>query len=100
MDGMQHIRPVVEQMVSLLRPTAVYLYNQKHNPKGELTAFKLCAVASTGDKAAAERQIYRGIDSEIPFDVLLYTPQEWSDLTADADSFASHIAQSGTVVYG
>ncbi|HHY51830.1 MAG TPA: nucleotidyltransferase domain-containing protein, partial [Clostridiales bacterium] len=35
-----------------------------------------------------------------PFDVLLYTPREWEQLTADASTFASRIIQEGTIVYG
>lgn len=100
MDGMQHIGPVVRQLADLLRPSLIYLYNQKHNLRGEITAFKLCAVAPVADKPAAEREVYRSVDCDIPFDILLYTPREWEELIADADTFARQIVETGTVVYG
>ncbi len=91
---------VVQEIARMLSPRAIYLYNQKRNPKGEQTSFKLCVIADVADKGQAEKDIYRQVDCPIPFDVLLYTPREWEQLTADASTFASRIIQEGTIVYG
>ncbi len=93
------IRPVVCAVAALLRPRRIYLYNQKRSLKGEITAFKLCAVAPLANKEEAERDVYRQVDSAIPYDILLYTPEEWAALTADPASYASHINTNGTEVY-
>jgi hypothetical protein len=54
----------------------------------------------TEEKAEAEKRIYLDIDSDIPFDVLVYTPREWESLMLQKHSFAKRITQEGTYVYG
>lgn len=91
---------VVDGIVRLLNPRQIYLYNQRFSVAGATTAFKLCVVADMADKASAERDIYLDIDSEVPFDVILYTPAEWKRLCDSPDSFARKIFLTGTTVYG
>lgn len=91
---------VVEEIVNLLHPHTIYLYNQRISLKGEYISFKLCVIADFPDKTEAERSVYRNIDCAIPFDVLLYTPGEWEELSHNTAAFASHIIETGTVVYG
>jgi hypothetical protein len=93
------IAGVVEEIVGLLTPRQIYLYNQRINDKLATTSFKLCIIAEAEDKSAAERRIYLEIDCDIPFDILLYTPDEWETLTAIPTSFASKIRATGTVIY-
>lgn len=100
MDNTAIIQGVVEDVVELLSPQTVYLYNEKHNPKGEILSFKLCIIASLADKEEAERLVYRGVECEVPFDILLYTPEEWSHLIDNDASFASRVNEIGRVVYG
>lgn len=100
MERVCTMEPVVQEVARLLSPRTIYLYNQKLNPRGEQTSFKLCVVADVADKGQAERDVYRKVDCPIPFDILLYTPQEWERLTADSSTFAFHIKQVGTIVYG
>ncbi|MGI6404246.1 MAG: hypothetical protein ACOX0K_08605 [Oscillospiraceae bacterium] len=100
MERVCAMEPVVQEIARLLSPRTIYLYNQKYNPKGEQTSFKLCVIAQVADKEQAERDIYRQVDCPIPFDILLYTPQEWERLTGDSSTFASRIQNEGTIVYG
>jgi hypothetical protein len=90
---------VVGEIVSLLAPRKIYLYNQRINDKQVITSFKLCVIAEVENKIATERSIYLEIDCDIPFDILLYTPEEWEALTAMPTSFASKIRTTGTVIY-
>lgn len=90
---------VVKSIAALCKPRRIYLYNQRINSRQVTTSFKLCIVADVEDKFAAERDIYREIDCDIPFDILIYTPEEWEELTANDNSFAHKISKSGTVVY-
>ena len=55
----------------------------------------VCVIADTADKDALAHRLYLEIDSDISFDVLIYTPQEWSALLADPQSYASRIAEKG-----
>ncbi len=97
--GYEHVRAVVDEIIAMLSPRKIYMYSKKDNAKGEITSFKLCVVAPLADKQQAELEIYREIDSDIPFDVLIYTPEEWALLSGDPTAFANHIHKTGMVVY-
>jgi hypothetical protein len=90
---------VAEEIVELLAPRKIYLYNQRISDKLATSSFKLCIIAEVEEKSAAEHRIYLEIDCDIPFDILLYTPAEWETLTAIPTSFASKICATGTVIY-
>jgi hypothetical protein len=94
------IRTVRDGIVDMLNPLEIILFSVKRNPAGEEKSFKLCVVEGSCDKLEAEKRIYLGIDSDVPYDVLLYTPQEWEELLAQPDSFARRISQEGTYIYG
>ena len=65
-----------------------------------VTDVDICIVADTKNKNAWIKKAYIEIDSDIPFDIFLYTPSEWEALTQQSESFASRIARKGCVVYG
>jgi len=94
------IQIVAEKLVEMLHPSVIYLYNQRVSAVGHTTGFKLCVVASLQDKRKAEHCAYMEIDCDVPFDLLLYTPEEWADITARKDSFAAKIQRTGKIVYG
>lgn len=91
---------VTDAIVKMLDPTKIYLYNQRLDNKGHTASFKLCVILQTDDKHAAEQDIYLNIDCDVPFDVLLYTPEEWEEHTHVPSAFASKIKQMGAVLYG
>lgn len=95
----QEVAEVVEQIIRLISPMRIYLYNQRIDAKYITTSFKLCIIAAVEDKYVAERDIYMEIDCDIPFDILLYSPEEWEELTSHTASFAHRIKRTGTVVY-
>lgn len=90
---------VVGKIAELMAPRKIYLYNQRIGADGDTTSFKLCVIAPVEHKVRAERDIYLAIDCEVPFDLLLYTPEEWAQLTTYEGSFACHIQKKGMVVY-
>lgn len=94
------VAAVVGEIAEMVNPLRIYLYNQRFSAAGATTGFKLCVVGEFPDKQATERDIYLHIDSEVPFDVILYTSQEWKALCDRTDSFARKIFLTGTVVYG
>jgi hypothetical protein len=44
--------------------------------------------------------MYINIESNKPFDLLLYTETEWNQCVKDTTSFAYLINKKGTVIYG
>ena len=94
------IRAVADRLVALLSPRIIYLYNERVDAVGCSTGFKLCVVAEMADKQEAEKSAYMTIDCEIPFDLLLYTPAEWEEITGRESSFAQKIQTTGKIIYG
>ena len=90
---------VSQRIVEMFAPSRIYLYNQRMGTCGQTSGFKLCVILATQDKAKVERDIYLHIDCEVPFDVIVYTPEEWEALQNRDCSFARKIKQTGIVVY-
>ena len=79
--------PLVElrdAIVRLAAPETILLVSRKEAVDGSLTAVKLCVVIGEGDPDAVERRLYMDIDSDLPYDVLVYTRGEWDRLAEDA----------------
>lgn len=94
------IETVCGRIISAFRPRRAILFSVKHSPSGSAKSFKLCLVIDTPDKAAAEKEIYLQIESDIPYDIILYTPSEWETLLGEKGSFAGIIEREGRLLYG
>ncbi len=92
------IRRVASEIEEDVKPKHIILFNQKKGVAGRLLSFKLCVVVETDDKSAVEKRIYLSIESDIPFDVVIYTPDEWNEMVKTPHSFASVIHETGVVV--
>ena len=46
-----------------------------------------------------EGRLYAELESELPFDLLVYTEEEWRLLLGTELSFARHIRDTGRVLY-
>ena len=95
----QQLEGLRDEIVRLLSPERIILFNRKQNAEGGLTAVKLCVVIPSGDAREAERKLYMTLDAELPFDILVYNKAEWERLLAKPLSFAGRIRQTGSVLY-
>ena len=80
----QVIEQTVNRIVELFHPSRV---------------IKLCIVGDIPDKRRMLTRIFDEVDSDIPYDVLLYTDEQFRELTKDDGAFASHVNQKGRVRY-
>ena len=94
------IEESVEKIVELFSPTRVIEYGTKYDMDGALSSFKLCIVGEIPDKRRMLTRIFDEVDSEIPFDILLYTNEQFEELKNSQDAFASRVNQRGRVRYG
>lgn len=60
----------------------------------------LCIIKDTDNKRELLTEIYISIDSTIPFDLVLYTSEEWNKCVNDKTSFAYNINNTGVKIYG
>ncbi|MDD2418639.1 MAG: hypothetical protein PHR24_01615 [Oscillospiraceae bacterium] len=88
-----------DDIIRLSSPREIILFSEKHNPDGVLSSVKLCAIISGGDSRQTEHIIYVNLESELPFDILVYTVDEWEKLLKNKMSFASQIRRTGRVLY-
>lgn len=95
----QNVSCVCDAIVQKFSPEKIILFNRKQNVSGDTRSFKLCVIKETQDKEDMERRVYLEIECEVPFDVLIYTPEEWAALSAEPESFAHRILAKGMVVY-
>ena len=98
---MEHpsILKICDEVVELLKPNKIILFSVKDGTIGKPSSFKLAVIADVPNTRAAESLVYLNIESEIPFDILVYKNDEWEKLLQDPHSFASRIAVKGIVIY-
>jgi predicted nucleotidyltransferase len=91
---------VIEKLCTIAKPKKLILYGSKIDvATGDVKDIDVCLVVETENKAELERELYLAIDSDVSFDIIIYTPSEWEVLITDAQSFAHRILEKGTVIY-
>lgn len=93
------VQEVLKQIIAIAKPEAVFLYNCKHDLDGELTSFKLCVICEYENKRRLLTDIF-DVDCETPFDVLLYTKEQFRQLRDDTAAFANRVFTKGKMLYG
>ena len=80
----------------------IYLISNNINTEGELTSFKIALVVDNSITSVSELEcrLYLNIDSELPFDIVIYREEEFEELKNEIGTFAWKINTSGTVLYG
>lgn len=94
-----HVKRLSEEIRALCSPEKIYLYHAKFDLRQEMTSFKICLVVDTEDKSALERRIYLELDCDLPYDLVLYTPEEWEACMQNPYSFAGTIREKGVLLY-
>ena len=93
------VQELSTRIAALCSPEQIYVFSMKYDLQQNVTSFKLCVIADTAEKRQLEQQIYCTLDCEIPYDVVIYTAEEWALFTAADDSFAHSIRKKGVLIY-
>ncbi len=100
MQNVEEVKRVTDQIVKHFSPDKVILFgSQAKGTAGEESDIDLCIVMQTKDRRETLCELYLLIESEIPVDLILYTPEQWASCAAEEGSFASLILEKGMVVY-
>ena len=78
----------------------VILYGTKFTPDGKTVREINLSLVVREDVKKAEAKLYRCLESQLVFNLLLYSEEDFNTLTADATSYAHSIMTKGTVLYG
>jgi predicted nucleotidyltransferase len=97
-SSIEYIR---NQLIDAYRPQRLLLFgSQARNAAVSSSDIDLCVVMEVKDKRAILSEMYIDIKSDMPFDLLLYTPDEWEHCIQDKTSFAYKINKDGVLLYG
>lgn len=101
LEYLQEIDNIKGQIISQYGPAKIILFGSQ--TKGTATSksdIDLCIIKDTENKRELLTEMYVNIESNKPFDLLLYTKSEWEQCINDSTSFAYLINTKGTVIYG
>jgi hypothetical protein len=95
---MENIR---NEIVRIAAPVKIYLISQKMDFDGRVTGIKYCVILpdNSAEISDLEEKLYTEIDSEIPFDIVIYNISEWKKFITEVGSFAAKVCEKGTVIY-
>ena len=103
MENMEDIEYVVSSLAKKFSPCRIYVFSVKKSENtGEITDFDVCVISGFSGfegKEQAMKSAYTEIDSPIPFDLFLYTPEEFEEKLCIESSFASRVIRKGKCVY-
>lgn len=95
------IKKITSQIINIYNPQKLIMFgSQAKNTANNESDIDLCLVIKTSDKRNLLTDMYLNIDCDKPFDLLLYTPDEWKECVLDHMSFAYVINKEGIVLYG
>ena len=78
----------------------IILYGIKHHPNTNAGKdVNLCVVVKDAPKEA-EAKLYKSIDCDFSFNLLVYSQNDFDTLCLDPTSYAHSIDAKGTVLYG
>lgn len=98
----KEIQTVADAIGSKYEPKGIVLISKKINNQNELTSFKIAVLVDDNISSVSELEckIYLDVDSEIPYDIVIYRISEWLYLKEDVSTFAYKIYSQGVWLYG
>ncbi|MBQ7779538.1 MAG: hypothetical protein IJ404_03500 [Clostridia bacterium] len=89
---------ICKTVIDEVSPSKVILYGEKKN--GEQLREASLLIVVKGDPKEAERRLYRILDCDVAFNLLVYREEDFLILVKDETSYAYSIMSKGRVLYG
>lgn len=101
MKDIESVEALCQRLKELLCPELIILFGAKYDDEGDsMVDIDICVVTDIGtNKKELLRRAYLETDCDIPYDIFLYTTEEWNRLKKDSGSFVSRILRKGHVWY-
>ena len=95
MNENEFIKNVADEIQKNCTPLNIILVS-------DVVSFKLAIIVddNTASISELECQLYMKVDSEIPYDLVLYKQSEWDSLRTEIGTFAWKIYNTGVYIYG
>ena len=92
---------ITNQIVKTYAPEKILLFGSQSKGNATIKSdIDLCIIVDTNNKRQLLTELYFGIETEKPIDIIVYTPSEWEDCVNDSTSFAHKINKEGVMLYG
>lgn len=101
MEHTKEIESLKQQIIERYQPRKIVLFGSC--AKGIIrrsSDIDLCVIVDTDDRRKLLMKMNMELESEIPFDIVLYTPHSWAENVRIRGSFANLIETKGAVLYG
>lgn len=97
----QEIEDILKKLVNAFSPERVILFGSmvNHVPRNPRD-IDLCIIKHTNNRKELLANMYMAIDSYVPVDLVLYSPEQWDVCKVDTTSLAYQIDTKGKVLYG
>ena len=96
----EKLRVLCDSIVKVCAPTRIILYGCKTEvTSNDVREVNLLIVVKERAKEL-ERELYRNLECDFAFNLLLYNEDDYTSLISDPTSYASCITRKGTVLYG
>ena len=98
---MKEYENIKKQIIKICSPYEIILFGSLAKRQIKNTSdIDICVVVDTTDKNVLIQKIYSEVEAEVPFDIVLYTIEEWEKWKDEKTSFLHKICKEGEVVYG
>ena len=95
------LQKITRQFIERYQPHKLFLFgSHAKNSARRDSDIDLCVIVEAADKRMLLTDMYLNIESDVPFDLLLYSPEEWEQCVSDHTSFAYRINKEGILLYG
>lgn len=95
------LEKIIRQIAKRYQPKSMILFGSlARGVIHENSDIDLCIVIDTENKRKLAADMYLQVESEVPFDLIIYTPEEWKKHISNTSSFAYHILKEGRVLNG
>jgi len=94
------LQKITQQLIDRYNPAKLLLFGSRaKNSAGRSSDIDLCIIIEVADKRKLLTDMYLSIESDVPLDILLYSPDEWEQCVLDHTSFAYQINKEGVMLY-
>ena len=100
MEINKEIKQISDEIIKQIDPQKIILYGKKISASSDkIKEISLCIIITSGDVKKIEKQIYLNISSDLPYNIIIYTAEEWNRFCNDTTSYAHAIKEKGVVLY-
>ncbi|MDR2855588.1 MAG: nucleotidyltransferase domain-containing protein [Methanomicrobiales archaeon] len=101
MKASTELQKITQQFIVRYQPHKLLLFGSHAKDSARQDSdIDLCVIVEVTGKRILLTDMYLNIESDVPFDLLLYSPEEWEQCILDHTSFAYQIHKEGVLLYG